>query len=97
MNAKFDLQTVDFFSSSYNFNNVNATIIINDDSLILNPLNCNINHQQIQNANAIIVKWKNLLLSTQPQLIINLKANIPSMVLDSLINTSSPQKAKTKR
>lgn len=95
LNAKFDLQTVDFFSSSYNFNNVNATIIINDDSLILNPLNCNINHQQIQNANAIIVKWKNLLLSTQPQLIINLKANIPSMVLDSLINTSSPQKAKT--
>jgi hypothetical protein len=85
INAKLNIQSTNFYIAPYNIKDLNTTTIINNDSLKINSLNCKINEQLIQKANATIIMWKNLFLSDRPYLQINMSAHLSNLVLDSLL------------
>lgn len=95
IHAKLNIQSANFYVAPYNIKDLNTTTIINNDSLKINPLNCKINEQLIQNADATIIKWENLFLSDRPYLQINMNAHLPNLVLDSLIKKQNNTKTNS--
>ena len=94
INSKLNIQSANFYIAPYNFKEMNTVTLINNDSIKIQTLNCKINGQYIQNADATIIKWKNLFLSDRPFLQVNLNANIPKLVLDSLIKKQANTQTK---
>lgn len=94
INSKLNIQSANFYIAPYNIKELNTVALINNDSLKIQTLTCKINEQYIQNADATIIKWKNLFLSDRPFLQVNLNANIPKLVLDSLIKKQDNTQTK---